>query len=101
MKEQRSYLYTYENIQMAYGALFTETVDAVVYDAPVLLYYANSEGRDKVSVIGKKFAPQDYAIAVSPGSKWREKINRAILALEESGDAARIRSKWFGAANSL
>ena len=101
MEQQRAYLYTYGNIEEAYQALFSETVDAVVYDAPVLLYYANGEGKEKVSVVGKKFAPQDYAIAVSPGSKWREKINRALLVLEESGDAARIRSKWFGDANSL
>ena len=101
MEQQRAYLYAHENIEKAYAALFAETVDAVVYDAPVLLYYANGDAKDRVSVVGKKFAPQDYAVAVSPGSKWREKINRAILALEESGDAARIRSKWFGAANSL
>ena len=101
MEELPAYLYGYDNIEKAYEALLAATVDAVVYDAPVLLYYANGEGKDRVSVVGKKFAPQDYAIAVSPGSEWREKINRALLALEESGDAARIRSKWFGAANSL
>lgn len=101
MEQQRAYLYAYGNIDEAYGALFAGTVDAVVYDATVLLYYANRIGKDRVSVVGKKFAPQDYAIAVSPGSIWREKINRALLTLEESGAAARIRSKWFGDANSL
>ena len=101
MQEQRAYLFGYDNIEEAYEALFAETVDAVVYDAPVLLYYANGDGKDRVSVVGKKFAPQDYAIAVPSGSQWREKINRALLGLEESGDAARIKSKWFGATHSL
>ncbi len=77
------------------------TVVAVVYDAPNLLHYANGEGKGRVRVVGKLFALQDYAIALPQGSKWREKINRAILALSESGDTRRIRSKWFGDEKSL
>lgn len=101
MKQQHSLIQAYENIDEAYAALLAETVDAVVYDAPILLYYAQSEGKGKVTVVGKKFAPQDYAIAVSQGSKWLERINRAVLATEESGEAKRIRTKWFGIGNSL
>jgi ABC-type amino acid transport substrate-binding protein len=101
MEHQRSHIYAFDNIDKAYVALLAETVDAVVYDAPILLYYANGDGKGKVSVVGKKFAPQDYAIAVPQGSKWREKINRASLVIEESGDAGRIRTNWFGIGNSL
>ena len=101
LQQQQSHIYAYESIDQAYAALIKETVDAVVYDAPVLLYYARGDGKGRVSVVGKKFAPQDYGIALSQGSKWREKINRATLVLEENGDAERIRSKWFGAGNSL
>jgi ABC-type amino acid transport substrate-binding protein len=96
MEKQRSYIYEFDNIENACTALLTETVDAVVYDAPNLLHYANGEGKGRVRVVGKLFALQDYAIALPQGSKWREKINRAILALSESGDTRRIRSKWFG-----
>jgi ABC-type amino acid transport substrate-binding protein len=101
MKQQRSYLYPVDNIDEAYAALFADTVVAVVYDAPILLYYAGGEGKGRVSVVGKKFAPQDYAIALTQGSKWREKINLGVLVLEESGEARRIRTKWFGHGNSL
>jgi ABC-type amino acid transport substrate-binding protein len=46
-------------------------------------------------------ALQDYGIAVPRGSRWREKIKRASLALMESGETERIRSQWFGNENSL
>jgi ABC-type amino acid transport substrate-binding protein len=101
MEKQRSYVYPFENVENAYEALLAETVDAVVYDAPNLLHYANGEGKGKVLVVGKIFAPQDYAIALPQGSRLREKINRAVLALLESGETKRIRSKWFGNENSL
>lgn len=101
MKQQRSYIQAYNNFDEAYAALLEESADAVVYDAPILLYHAQSKGKGKVTVVGKKFAPQDYAIAVSQGSKWREQINRATLTLEESGEARRIRAKWFGTENNL
>jgi ABC-type amino acid transport substrate-binding protein len=76
--------------------IFAETVDAVVYDAPNLLHFAKGKGRGKVMVVGKLFAPQDYAIAVPQGSWLREKANRAVLALLESGETRRIQAKWFG-----
>jgi ABC-type amino acid transport substrate-binding protein len=68
----------------------------VVYDAPNLLYYANGEGRGKATVVGKIFKSQDYGLAMPEGSPLREKINRAILKLIESGEMERIKRKWFG-----
>ena len=101
MEKQRSYIDAFDNFENAYAALLAESVDAVVYDAPDLLYYANGEGQGKVTVVGKIFAPQDYAMALPQGSRWREKINRAVLALLESGETKYIRLKWFGDENSL
>jgi len=71
-------------------------VEAVVYDAPNLLYYANGEGKGKVTVVGKIFEPQNYGLALPEGSPLREKINRAILKLTESDELERIKRKWFG-----
>ncbi|MGB5746605.1 MAG: transporter substrate-binding domain-containing protein [Desulfobacterales bacterium] len=96
MEKQRLYIYTFENVENACAALLAEKVDAVVYDALNLLYYTSGEGKGKVTVVGKIFAAQDYAMALPQGSRWREKVNRAILALLESGDARRIQAKWFG-----
>ena len=96
MEKQRSSIDAFDSVENAYAALLAESVDAVVYDAPNLLYYANGEGKGKVRVVGKIFVLQDYAMALPQGSRWREKINRAVLALTESGETSHIRSKWFG-----
>jgi polar amino acid transport system substrate-binding protein len=101
MEKMRSYIYAFDNVENAYAELLAETVEAVVYDAPNLLHYANGEGKGKVMVVGKIFSPQDYAMVLPQGSRWREKLNRAVLALLESGETRHIRSKWFGDENSL
>jgi hypothetical protein len=101
METQRSDIYAFDNVENAYAALLVKTVDAVVYDAPNLLHYANGEGQGKVRVVGKLFVLQDYGMALPQGSRWREKINRAVLTLLESGETRHIRSKWFGDENSL
>jgi glutamine transport system substrate-binding protein len=87
----------FERVDDAIDALLKAEVEAVVYDAPNLLYYANKGGQGKVSVVGKIFEPQDYGLALPQGSSLREKINLAILSLVESGDLARIKLIWFGA----
>jgi len=86
----------FERVDGAIDALLKGDVEAVVYDAPNLLYYANSEGKGKVTVVGKIFQPQDYGLALPQGSPLREKINLVILSLIESGEFERIKLKWFG-----
>ena len=71
-------------------------VEAVVYDAPNLLYFTKGEGQGKVRAVGKIFEPQDYGLALPQGSPLREEVNRAILQLIESGELERIKNKWFG-----
>ncbi len=80
----------------AFDALLKGEVEAVVYDAPNLLYYANGEGKGKVTVVGNIFEPQDYGLALPQGSPLREKITRAILTLIESNELESIKVKWFG-----
>jgi ABC-type amino acid transport substrate-binding protein len=80
----------------AIAALVNGEVEAVVYDAPNLLYYANGEGKGKFMVVGKIFEPQGYGLALPQGSILRKKINLAILELIESGEYERIKMKWFG-----
>jgi len=96
MSTRPSHLFNFEKIDDAYRALLDGEIDAVVYDEPNLLYYAIGTAKGKVRVVGKIFAPQYYGFAVQEGSRWREKINRTLLDLIESGDYQRIRNKWFG-----
>ena len=96
MSARSTKISNYQKIDDAYQALLRGELDAVVYDAPNLLYFANGPAKGKVRVVGKIFAPQDYGIAVQQGSIWRERINRVVLDLIESGEMREIHDKWFG-----
>ncbi len=84
-----------ETIDAAYALLEAGTVDAVVYDSPVLLYYANGEGQGRVQVVGAIFEPQDYGIAFPTGSHDRETVNQALLEIKEDGTYDAIYDRWF------
>lgn len=96
MKDKHVYMDVFERVEDAIEALLKGQAEAVVYDAPNLLYFANGEAKGRVSVVGRIFEPQDYGLALPAGSPLREKINRAILNMIESGELARIKSAWFG-----
>jgi polar amino acid transport system substrate-binding protein len=83
-------------IEDAYALLETGQVQAVVYDAPVLRYYANTDGRDKFKLVGTVFNPEKYGIALTDGSPLHEDINRALLSLMEDGAYDDIYTRWFG-----
>lgn len=71
--------------------------DAVFFDAPILAWYVRGPGAGKGRLIERIFRPENYGIALPQGSPLREDLNRALLALRESGDYERLRRKWFGA----
>jgi len=84
------------SIDEAYTLLQDATVEAIVYDLPVLLYHAAGEGQGQVELVGAIFQPQDYGIAFAPDSHLREPVNRALLNLIEDGTYEEIYSRWFG-----
>jgi ABC-type amino acid transport substrate-binding protein len=96
MQKEPAYVDAFDSVEDAFEALLKGSVDAVVYDAPNLLYYANDKGKGKVSVVGKLFEPQDYGIALPEGSPLRERINRALLRMVESDELENVKKKWFG-----
>src|SRR5262245_24772320 len=85
-------------IDQAYDLLTQGKVQAVVYDAPVLLYYAATRGKGTVQVVGPIFKQETYGIALPTGSPYRKPINEALLRLQQDGTYDEIYSKWFGAA---
>jgi polar amino acid transport system substrate-binding protein len=84
------------HIEEAYTLLEQGRIQAVVYDAPVLLYYANNKGRGKVHVAGPIFKEETYGIALPSNSDLREPINETLLILKQDGTYDRIYAKWFG-----
>lgn len=70
---------TEPDLYTALDALDRGTVDAVVYDAPLLRYQVRQQFDDRLAVIPGSFEGQDYGIALPPGSPHREAINRVLL----------------------
>lgn len=87
---------TVPQIEKAYEALVAHKVDAVVFDAPVLLYYAGHEGSGKVRVVGSLFHKEGYGIVFQAGGPYRKPVNNALLELKENGTYDKLYDKWFG-----
>jgi polar amino acid transport system substrate-binding protein len=96
LTEQHARLQEFETVDDAYNALLSNTVDAVVFDAPVLLYLAEHEGKGRVQMAGPVFRKEDYGIVFAEGSALRKKVDGALLALREDGTYGQIYQKWFG-----
>lgn len=79
-----------------YMALMSGSVDAVLYDAPNVSYFAKTRGRGRVKTVGPLYQGQQYGIALVEGSPWRKAVNDALAAMRKDGTYADIHEKWFG-----
>jgi polar amino acid transport system substrate-binding protein len=85
----------YADVGKAIDELFALQIDAIVYDAPVLLYYAAHEGNGRVRLVGALLHPEDYGVLFPIGSPYRKPVDEALLRLRESGGYQRITQHWF------
>jgi ABC-type amino acid transport substrate-binding protein len=85
-------------IEDAYPLLEQGRVQAILYDAPVLQHYANTDGAGRVQVVGKAVQPEQYAIALPPESPYRRAIDQTLLQLMADGTYDTLYQRWFGAA---
>jgi polar amino acid transport system substrate-binding protein len=85
----------FAKVEEAYQALGEAQIDAVVYDAPVLLHYVSREGAGKVHTVGSIFRKENYGIAFPPNSPYRKPVNEALLKLKENGTYDRLYKRWF------
>lgn len=86
-----------DDINGAYQKLLDKDVDAVVFDAPVLQYYAEHEGKGRVQLVGPVFRKENFGIVFPPDSQLRKEVDRALLDLRENGTYQRLERTWFGA----
>ena len=84
-----------EKIDEAYTMLEEGQVDAVVFDAPVLLHRAAAADPGTFVIVGNIFNRENYGIALPTDSPHRNAINTALLALIEEGTYDQIHKKWF------
>lgn len=87
----------FTQIREAFEALDDRSVDAVVFDSPILLYYAANEGKGRVSMVGAPFRKEDYGIVFPRGSELRSQVSVTLLRMREDGAYQRIYDRWFGA----
>lgn len=79
-----------------YLAFEDGALDAVIFDAPMLAYYATNENPGGARLVDRTFRSENYGMALPSGSDLREEINQALLAMREDGRYAVIYTKWFG-----
>ncbi|TPM40535.1 transporter substrate-binding domain-containing protein [Mesorhizobium sp. B2-3-4] len=84
------------SINNALLALEAGRTDAVVYDTPSLMYYANNTGKGKVRVIRPTLEGLDVGIGFQKGSPLVAPANAALAAMQADGRLKTIREKWFG-----
>jgi polar amino acid transport system substrate-binding protein len=82
-------------IAQAIRTLMEKQADAVLFDSPVLLYFAAQEGKNKVNVVGGIFRKEAYGILFAQNSPLRKPVNEALLKLKENGTYDALYKKWF------
>lgn len=86
----------YDDLETLLAAFEEGALDAVVFDAPILAYYANTEGRKIAEIIGPVFLRESYGIVLPSNSPLAEPINQSLLHLRENGTYDALYRKWFG-----
>lgn len=87
---------TFIDIKSLFTKLEQNELDAIVHDAPILAYYAQTEGKGFVQTVGKIFHKEKYGIVLKQGSLLVEPINLSLLRLRENGTYQSLVDKWFG-----
>jgi len=96
LQDAKAHVSAFASPAQAFAALDAKKVDAVVYDAPILAYYANNAGKGRVQVVGPVFRPEAYGIALRNNSPLRKKVNLALLKLREDGTYDELHARYFG-----
>ncbi len=86
----------FKSLPSAIAMLETNEADALVYDAPALLYFAAHEGQGKVQIVGSVFKKESYGIAVRENSPLLKAVDSALLKLREDGTYDLLYARWFG-----
>ncbi|MBB5190643.1 ABC-type amino acid transport substrate-binding protein [Silvimonas terrae] len=70
-------------------------IQAIVFDAPTLQYWAARTNNNQLMVVGPLFRPAKYGIALPNGSPLRKTINETLLTMYEDGTYENLYGKWF------
>lgn len=82
-----------------FAALEAGRVDAVVFDAPILSFYTNATTDPETRLLPRIYRPENYGIALPPGSVLAEQFDQTLLGLREDGTYRDLVTTWFGRPN--
>ena len=86
----------FATVDDAFRQLDLGNLDAVIHDAPVLLYLKLIlDTADKLQLLGNQLSEERYAILVQQDSPLRTEINDILLQLQENGFLDSLYRKWF------
>ena len=89
----------YNTIDLALLDLKNGRIDTVVCDAPVLRYMIR-QSFTELTPVGRRFTDEKFGVVIAQGNDdLRRAINAALWRINESGEYARISTKWFGEAS--
>jgi polar amino acid transport system substrate-binding protein len=87
----------YDEITMAFQALGTDEVDAVLNDGPVSADYIAKNPELEAVLVGIPLTEEFYGIAVQPDQpELLDAINAALADIIADGSYAELYVKWFG-----
>lgn len=86
---------TFDNTPLALQELANGNVDAVIGDAPVILYAIKSGSATGIKVAGELLTEEYYGIAAPKNSPNLETINAGLATILENGTYQEIYQKWF------
>ncbi len=70
LREHGAKVIEFSQISQAYEALEKGDADAVVFDSPVLQYFATHEGKGRFEIVGDVFKKESYGIVFMPNSPY-------------------------------
>jgi His/Glu/Gln/Arg/opine family amino acid ABC transporter permease subunit len=86
----------YNTIDLALLDLQNGRVDAVASDGPVLRYMVR-RSFPGLKTVGAEYTDEQFGVVLARGADdLRRAINAALWRLQDSGEYAKIYSKWFG-----
>ncbi len=83
-------------LEDALEAMNLGEVEAIVFDAPVLAWRAQSDFSGSITPAGGVFKADKYGIALPSRSPLRESINEVVLLMNVDGTAEELNRIWFG-----
>lgn len=86
----------YSDPQAMFRAFERGEVEALVFDGPILAYFAANDGMGRAILLPRNYRPENYGIALPANSPLREPINQGLLRLREDGTYGRLLDLWFG-----